>query len=326
MIEPENVMKFKTLLLAATLLAAPAAAQQQPGPGAPDPAAMAAMAEAQARFDALPDTPGTGPFPAIKEVVRNLPGNTVYRPANLAEVEPGSLGVVAWGNGGCSPDGASARQHLAEIASHGYVVVAAGPILSGPGVPARAQGSEGPARTTTPNVLAGIDWALAENTREGSPLFGLIDPAQVAVSGFSCGGVQAIDLASDPRVTAVVVHNTGLFPAGAAQMPGMESDKAWLDELHTSILYIEGGPTDIAYANGMDDYARINHVPVAMLNQDTGHGGNFMDVNGGAAAQAAVAWLNWQLRGDTAAGALFSGPDCGMCTSDHWDYQSKGID
>lgn len=317
-------MRYTALLLTAALLTTTAAAQQPPGP--PDPAVAAAMAEAQARFNAMPDTPGTGPFPAIKEMARSLPSNTIYRPANLAAVQPRSLGVVAWGNGGCSPDGASARQHLAEIASHGYVVIAAGPILSGPGVPARAQGGDGPARTSTADVLAGIDWALAENTREGSPLFGLIDPAQVAVSGFSCGGVQALDLARDPRVTAVVVHNTGLFPAGGAQMPGMESDKAWLNQLHTPVLYIQGGPTDIAYANGMDDYNRIEHVPAAILNQDTGHGGNFSDANGGDAAQAAISWLAWQLRGDAEAGRLFTGADCGMCTSTHWDYQSKNMD
>jgi len=320
-------MRKIALLTAAALLGVvPVAAQQPPGAPAPDPAAMAAMAEAQARFDAMPDTPGTGPFPAIKEVVRSLPGNTVYRPANLAAVAPGSLGVVGWGNGGCSPDGASARQHLAEIASHGYVVVAAGPILSGPGIAARAPGTEGPPRTTSAQVMAGIDWALAENARAGSPLYGLIDPEQVAVSGFSCGGVQAIDLASDPRISAVVLHNTGLFPAGPALLPEMQSDKAWLNELHTPVLYIEGGPTDIAYENGMDDYARINHVPVAMLNQDTGHGGNFMDANGGAAAQAAIGWLAWQLRGDAEAARMFTGPDCGMCTSDHWDYQTKNMD
>lgn len=311
-------MHLRTILLSAALIAAPLSAQPAP----PSAEMLAEMAAAQARFDALPDTPGTGPLPAIKEVARNLPGNTVYRPANLAAISPGSLGVVAWGNGGCSPDGASARHHLAEIASHGFVVVAAGPILSGPGFASPKPGSN---RTTATDVLRGLDWALAENSREGSPLFGLIDPKQVVVSGYSCGGVQALDLASDPRVTAVVVHNTGLFPKGAAQMPGMVSDKAWLDELHTPILYIEGGPTDIAYANAMDDYARIKHVPVAMLNQDTGHGGNFTDLNGGAAAQAAVNWLKWQLRGDTTASALFTGAECGMCTSDHWDYQSKNF-
>jgi hypothetical protein len=38
---------------------------------------------------------------------------------------------VAWSNGRCSDDGASNRFHLLEIASHGYLVIASGRILSG---------------------------------------------------------------------------------------------------------------------------------------------------------------------------------------------------
>jgi hypothetical protein len=46
------------------------------------------------------------------------------------------MGVVAWGNGGSSEDGASSGFHLLESASHGYLVIASGRILSGPGAPA----------------------------------------------------------------------------------------------------------------------------------------------------------------------------------------------
>jgi hypothetical protein len=49
------------------------------------------------------------------------------------------LGVVAWGNGGCSADGASAGFPLLELASHGYLVIASGHILSGPGCAAQAR-------------------------------------------------------------------------------------------------------------------------------------------------------------------------------------------
>jgi hypothetical protein len=45
--------------------------------------------------------------------------------------------VVAWGIGGCSDDGANRRFHLLEIASHGYLVIASGRILSGPAAPPR---------------------------------------------------------------------------------------------------------------------------------------------------------------------------------------------
>ena len=130
------------------------------------------------------------------------------------------LGVVAWGNGGCSNDGASSRFHLLELASHGYLVIASGRILSGPGAAAaepRAPAQPGqppPARTLPADLTDAIDWALAENQRTGSPYFGRIDPAQVALSGWSCGGLQALRVANDPRVTAVVLHNTACSTAG----------------------------------------------------------------------------------------------------------------
>ena len=84
-----------------------------------------------------PDTPGTGRFAAMKEEVPSLPGTRDLRPKDLAALGGVKLGVVAWGNGGCSDDGASSRFHLLEIASHGYLVIASGRILSGPGAPPR---------------------------------------------------------------------------------------------------------------------------------------------------------------------------------------------
>lgn len=39
-----------------------------------------------------------------------------------------------------------------------------------------------------------------------------------------------------------------------------------LTKLHTPVIYIMGGPTDIAYANGMDDFKKIDTVPVMVAN------------------------------------------------------------
>ena len=94
--------------LAAALVAAcvgvVATAQQpappQAAPRQPDPAAVARQAEINKR----PDTPGTGRFPAMKEEVASLPRHVVYRPKDLAGLGRTKLGVVAWGNGGCSDD------------------------------------------------------------------------------------------------------------------------------------------------------------------------------------------------------------------------------
>ena len=298
---------------------------QQPAPPPVDRAAL----ERQAEINKQPDTPGTGRFAAMKEEVASLPRHVVYRPKDLAALGRTKLGVVAWGNGGCSEDGASSRFHLLEIASHGYLVIASGRILSGPGAPPReprpaAQpGQIQPPRTQPSDLTEAVDWALAENQRSGSPYFGRIDPALVAYSGWSCGGLQALQVAKDPRVKTLVLHNTGVFNEGRSAIPGMDVRKDVLSTLHTPTIYILGGPKDIAYDNGMDDFKRIAHVPVAVANLPVGHGGTFNEPNGGAAASVAVSWLDWQLRGDVQSGKRFVGEDCGLCKDAQWSFERK---
>jgi hypothetical protein len=303
----------------ATVLAQPPAA---PPPAAGPPAR-----------DDRPDTVGTGPFPAIKEEVASLPDHVVYRPADLSKLGSRKLGIVGWGNGACVADGASTRFHLLELASHGYVVIAPGGIHSGPGAtpapprPAPAPGSIPAAATRASDVMAGVDWAIAQNANAASPLHGHVDTAKIAVSGFSCGGVQAIELAADPRVKAVIIQNSGLFPDGASKMAGMDLPKSALAKYHAPVLYILGGETDIAYVNGHDDFDRIGHVPIMIADlKGVGHGGTYHELNGGVVGQVASAWLEWQLFGDHKAGALFAGPDCGLCKDPRWVVARKQFD
>lgn len=292
---------------------------------------LAAQPPDREAMNSRPDNIGTGAYPAMKEEVGSLPDHVIYRPRNLASLDETKLGVVAWGNGGCSDDGASSRFHLLELASHGYLVIASGNIYSGPDAGQRPETSESaeggaspPPRTTEKQLVEAIDWALAENDRRGSPYHGLIDPDQIAVAGFSCGGIQALAVADDPRLDTMVLMNTGIFNEGGSDMPGMiPLTKGDLQKIHTPVLYILGGETDIAYANGMDDFARINHVPVAVANLPVGHGGTYSEENGGSAAQVAVDWLQWQLRDDAEAATTFTGDDCGLCNDPEWSFRSK---
>ncbi|MGN7999231.1 hypothetical protein [Sphingomonas sp. 22176] len=297
--------------------------------GALGMAGASARQASQQADAAMPDTAGTGPYPAVKRTDPTLPDHVLYQPADLSRLGPKKLGVLVWGNGACSDDGASVRLHLAEIASHGYLVIAAGRVLSGPGAPPRPQTPPpGPLgiRTTTAQVAAGIDWALAENSRRGSPFFGRIDPRLVAVSGHSCGGLQALEIAADPRVRAVIVHNSGVFKDGTNPIRGITIDKAALRRLHTPVLYIMGGPSDIAWSNGNDDVDRIDTVPAMLASLDVGHGGTFQDANGGRVTPVDVAWLDWQLRGDKGAARWFQGTDCRLCTDPAWTVRKKRID
>jgi hypothetical protein len=302
------------LMAAATVLCAgPAAAQTAPGQPAPD-------------------TRGSGPYPALKEEVAALPGFVVYRPANLAAIPSGGLGVYLFGNGGCGADGATARMHLLEIASHGYVAVAPGGIHSGPGatpLPPRGQpdlGASFSPDTPIDALQTALDGLMRENAREGSPFYRRINPDEVAASGHSCGGLQALKVAADPRVKTVVMMNSGLFPDGSQTLGGLSPAKASLAQLRGSVLYVLGGPEDIAYANGMDDFARIGHIPAAVVDLPVGHGGTFNQPNGGRAARIVTDWLQWRLRGDAVAAAQFRGPDCGLCRDAGVKLQRKSLD
>jgi hypothetical protein len=300
-----------------------------------------AMAELFAKQAAIPDTQGTGKFPALKEETASLPDHVIYRPAKLSDLGPVKLGIYIFGNGACSNDGASSRLHLLEIASHGYLAIAPGRIRNGPGATVASSSSSTssaneagvPRGLPTPpthhkDLISALDWALAQNSDSKSLYYKGIDVTAVAVSGFSCGGLQALQIAADPRIKTVVVMNSGIFnPGSGGAIGGMDLSKSLLDTLHTATLYILGGKTDIAYTNGMDDFTRIDKVPVFLGNiLNVGHGGTYWEPNGGKAAAAVIAWLDWRLRNDQNAAKTFVGEDCRLCKDAAWQVQKKRID
>ncbi|WP_443751403.1 hypothetical protein [Asticcacaulis solisilvae] len=266
---------------------------------------------------------GSGPFSAVYEEDPTLPAHVIYHPQAMGQAK---LPVYVFGNGGCSADGTSSRNHLLDIASHGYLIVAPGVIAALH--PEAAKPTEGPGlgmATRASALTEAIDWAVRENDRPQSPYFHKIDTHAIAVSGWSCGGLQAIIVAPDPRVKTLVVMNSGVFNGDKNLIPGMEVHKAMLADIHVPTLYILGGPSDIAYANGMDDYARLTTVPAALVNIPVGHGGTYMQPHGGIAAEVVVDWLDWQLKGDREKGKMFFGTACGFCGDSRLTLESKNM-
>ncbi|WP_226794204.1 hypothetical protein [Altererythrobacter sp. CC-YST694] len=314
------------LALAALAMAGVASAQGTP-PENPVVADLAAQAAAQFMIDgARPDSTGTGPYRPIKHQLASLPGQTVYQPADLSALGNRKMPVYVFGNGACTEDAASSRQHLLEIASHGYLVIAPGGIFSGPGVAMKPEDwALHRDRTKSTQLSEAIDWAIAENRRAGSPFKGRIATDKVAVSGYSCGGIQAIKFAGDPRVSTLVIMNSGILDPDVPAQGEMKADKSLLDKVDVPILYVLGGPSDIAYPNGMDDYRHLPSVPAAVINIDVTHEGTYNEPNGGKAAQAVLAWLDWQLRGDELAGRWFAGEDCTLCRDSEWTIERKNL-
>jgi dienelactone hydrolase len=275
---------------------------------------------------------GSGHYPAVMVTDPTLPTHTIYRPADLKGLGTEQLPIVAWGNGGCSNVGDSAKNFLLEVASHGFLVIAVGlpgkPQPTG-GVSTAEPRERGPrTQTRSAQLLDALDWAVAQNARAGSDYFGHLNTKQTAVMGHSCGGLQALEVSSDPRVSTSVILDSGiLIDPPPFPMPGVvTNDKSELARLHAPLIYIIGGPTDIAYSNAADDFKRIDRVAVFMANTNVGHKGTFAEPNGGIFAQVTSAWLQWRLKHDQAAAKMFVGPQCGLCTDSAWTVQKSRID
>jgi hypothetical protein len=59
-----------------------------------------------------------------------------------------------------------------------------------------------------------------------------------------------------------------------------------------------GGPSDIAYPNALDDFALIQGVPAFLANLEVGHMTTYAKSNGGKFGEVVSAWLKWQLKND----------------------------
>jgi hypothetical protein len=288
--------------------------------------------------DAPPPKPQPpGPYAVTIVSEATLPNHTVYRPMELSGFTgKRRLPIVAWGNGACSNAGLLFQTFLTQVASHGFVVIASGPKDAPlPSFAARREGQAAPAassgiaagRTKDEDLLAAIDWATQESQRAGSDYQGKLDPTKVAVMGQSCGGLQATAVASDARIKTVVIWNSGVFPEGSAS-PGARlsgATKAGLGKFHTPVAYFLGGPSDLAYANGKDDFSRVTTVPAFLGSIHSGHGGTYNHPGGGWFAEVGVAWLQWQLNGDAKAAQYFQGSDCRLCKDPVWEVAKKNM-
>jgi pimeloyl-ACP methyl ester carboxylesterase len=259
--------------------------------------------------------PGPGTVGTTMEVDPTLANHTIYRPTDLAAAR--DLPIVAIGQSGCLLAGDSFKPLFSEIAAHGYLVVA--DLLPG------QIGSDNDTLLTR-----GIDWAVAENTRPGSKYQGKLATTKVATLGHSCGGLLALHVgANDPRVSSVVALDSGIFDTGG--LGG--ATKADLQKLHGPTMWLNTGPSDIAYPQAVKDFAEVpDRVPAVFANYDLtergnsllgAHMGTVTEPRGGEQGRATVLWLDFTLKGDRAAGDAFLAPACSLCAQPKWTVQAK---
>jgi hypothetical protein len=266
---------------------------------------------------------GNGPYKSIMRADPSLgQEHTIFVPQNLSVFNAQKpLPVLVWGNGACANSPFEHMNFLNEIASNGFIVLATGEI------PMTDEWYRGP-MSRSEQQIESLDWIMAQNADLQSPYYQKIDTKHICMAGMSCGGLQTLFNCADPRITALMICNSGLFKqenagqaVGGMPMPPKEK----LKEIHTPIIYILGGPTDIAYENGMDDFHRISHVPAYAANFPVGHGGTYREPHGGEFTVTALAWLNWQLKGDQEAAKMFVGADNGLSKRKGWTIEKNNM-
>ena len=266
-------------------------------------------------------TVSPGPYAVTVESYSTLATHTAYHPTDLAAWGSSKrLPIVSWGNGACARNGMAFAGFLTQIASHGYLAIAVGPKNVPPG----------PAADPTIDdqlLLDAINWAIKQNGESSSTFYNKLDTTKIAVMGQSCGGLQALAVSHDPRITTTVVWNSGALPAGSTSPALRQSagNKESLNLLHGPVAYFIGGPSDVAYPNAEDDFARIGKVPVFKGNLNVGHGGTYRQPGGGWFGEVAVAWLDYQLKGSADAAKWFVGADCRLCKEPVWSIEKKGM-
>jgi hypothetical protein len=324
-----SAAQFKSVLLAGYVASIATAASAQTDP----PVTITKLTTVDVQQSG---SPPTGPFAIVVEHDPKLATHTIYRPRELSLDEHP---VLVWGEGACAKNGLLFPEYLSEIASHGFVVMADGPPIARPagapraggngppgggGPPAGAGGGPPADRFTMVNgtaLVAAIDWLEAERKDRSSRFYRKVDVERVAAMGMSCGGLMSYGASNDPRVATVGIWNSGLFED--------ERNAAVYAGIHGSVIVVTGGESDIAYANGKRDFEVMPaRIPIFYgVHPSVGHGGTYNQDNGGPFGVVAVAWLKWQLMGDTSAGGrgYFVGDDCGICKDPTWQIGTRSL-
>jgi dienelactone hydrolase len=274
-----------------------------------------------------------------------LSAHVVYYPADLSALGTKKLPVVIWGNGSCLYAGNRYRSFLTELASHGYLVIAGGPLgpvelevgpqsnpaprQGGPGRGGRADQPAGAAaapqaRVTVPLLKEAVDWAIQQNTTAGGRFSNRLYVQRIVSMGHSCGGGLAIQLATeDPRINGV-----GIWFSGAGLAGARGGEPASLQKMKGPVLVVTGQEQlDIAYESGRRTFDALNHLPVFYGWQDgLQHIGTFGAKNGGEMGAIATNWLEWTTRNDQKAARMFKGSNCTLCKDPTWHVLKKKID
>ena len=260
------------------------------------------------------DGGGSGRYRAIVVSEKTLTNFTIYRPYNVqyAARREGPLPILIWCNGACSGSSSSYERMLNDMASHGYVVV-------GIGAFEMTDSERDDGGSDEKMVVEAYNWLVKQEKLKTSDYYHAINVKNVALAGHSCGGAQAIANCSKSWVKTLLIMNAGM---GGMSMGGASPSS--LNSLHCPIIYMTGGPDDVAYGNAQTDYGKVKKQVVWADLSGAGHNPGYWEQYGGRFPKLAIKWMDWQLKGYKQNARIFLKPDLTGFDS-HWTIKSRNF-
>jgi hypothetical protein len=270
--------------------------------GADGPAAGASASTAGAAPPRLPPvmtTTGPGPFPTMQNLRGGPSGQSgVFRPTELGK-DGIKHPIFVWGCGGGSTP-STYSELMAQVASHGFVVIAETSQIGDEGAP----------------LKAAIDWMISEDARAQSEFFGKLDRSKIALGGHSIGSANSFLVGPDPRLTTTIhVAGGSLDMAGDINAPTTGSGGKRLTH---PVAFI---------CSEMDQFGNVEKTQLDYANATAPAWMTIMTgVDHIAAARqglpALIAWLRWHLAGETDRKSAFLDPN-GEFASGKYASKSK---
>jgi dienelactone hydrolase len=298
----------------------------------------------------------------------SLPTHTLFHPKRDGSHK---LPLIVWENGGCRNDPTMYTPLLSQIASRGYFIIAKGfkggqhdspppganatppsalmqmtPVQLSAEAIAAGQMPTGPiypalfATSNEPDKLMinAIAWARKENQDPKSKYYDQIDTNRIGLTGYSCGGFTALQVAPlEKRVASVIIFNSGMNPTWT-----MAQGKELMATFRPGVpvAWVNGGPSDVAYVGGQRDWTLVpGTMPAMHIEYDFKAPPNPTIMTGGhtvfwlspqtAEYQAILAtiatnWFDYTLRSSNSKrhAYLFDTP-CGFCADPLWSVKLK---